>query len=552
MEASQSDADLVVKCLEAQGVEHVFCIPGAKIDKVVDRLADSRIQTHVCRHEQNAALIAQGIGQMTGKAGVCLVTSGPGRTNLATGLVTANSEGDPLVALGGAVTLADRLKRAHESLDTVNFFKPITKLSAEITTGHAIPEVVAAAFRAAEGGRPGAAFVALPKDVMEGPAPFEYRGRAPQPQIGLADLKAIPDAARLINYARCPVLLIGMTASAPQAAQALRALLKQAPLPIVCTYEGAGVTPRELRHCFAGRVGLSRNQPGDKLLDAADLIVAVGYDPIEYDPGIWNSGKKRPVIHLDGTPAEMDLDYWPTIELIGDTADTVAALAGQLKPQAKLDEIAELGSAIRELAELKARGAGLTVSPVHPLRLINELQEMVTDDTTVICDVGSIYIWMSRYSFSYRPRQFLTSNGQQTLGVALPWAIAACLVRPGERVLSMSGDGGFLFSGQELDTAVRLKCHLVHLVWDDGSYDMVKVQQIPKYGREAAVELGRVDFARYAEAFGATGMRIDAPDQIGPILRKAFDTPGPVVVHIPIDYTDNPKLFETVRTASVH
>ena len=547
-----SGADLLVKSLEAQGVEYIFTIPGAKIDKVLDRLIDTKIKVVVCRHEQNAALIAQGVGRMTGKAGVCLVTSGPGCTNLMTGLATADYEGDPVVALGGAVPLSDRLKLAHQSLDAVSLFRPVTKFAAEITTGHGIPEVVASAFRAAEGGRPGASFVALPKDVMEAAAPYEHPGPAPRPRLGSPDAAAVAEAAALINHARLPVLCLGMLASVPSVAEAIRSLLHQAPLPVVCTYQGAGVVPRELLSCFAGRVGLSHNQPGDSLLDAADVVVTVGFDPIEYDPAMWNRGKGRAIVHIDSTPAEMDADYWPALELIGDTAATVTALAAQLAPRVVLKDCAELGAASRALAELREQGSHRDGSPVHPLRLIAELQELVTDDTTVLCDVGSLYMWMSRYFFSFRPRHFLTSNGQQTLGVALPWAIAACLVRPGAPVLSMSGDGGFLFSAQELETAVRLGCNFTHLVWTDGFYDMVKIQQDPKYGRHTAVELGRIDVVKYAEAFGAAGMRITEPAQIAPTLRKAFETPGPVLVDVTVDYRDNPRLFESVRAEAMH
>jgi acetolactate synthase-1/2/3 large subunit len=363
---------------------------------------------------------------------------------------------------------------------------------------------------------------------------------------------AVNDAAGLINKAQMPVLFLGMLASEPAVAQAIQGLLRKTPLPVVCTYQGAGVLPRDLLGCFAGRVGLSHNQPGDQLLDAADVVVTIGYDPIEYDPVVWNRDKKRPVVHIDRAPADIDVDYWPAVELIGDTAAAVTALSEKLQPQAALANIKELGAASRELAEAKQRGASLNGSPVHPLRLIHELQQMVSDDMTVLCDVGSIYMWMSRYFFSFNPRHFLTSNGQQTLGVALPWAIAANLVRPGKPVLSMSGDGGFLFSAQELETAVRLKCNFVHLVWTDGFYDMVKIQQLPKYGRCTAVELGRVDVVKFAEAFGATGLRITEPGAIAPTLKKAFATAGPVLVDVPIDYRENTKLFETVQTAAVH
>ncbi|QDU60924.1 Acetolactate synthase, catabolic [Planctomycetes bacterium Pan216] len=547
-DVASSGAELLVRCLETQGVERLFCIPGAKVDKVVDCLVDSTIETIVCRHEQNAALMAQATGRLTGKAGVCLVTSGPGCTNLTTGLATADYEGDPVVALGGSVPLADRLKLSHQSLDAVSLFRPITKFAAEVTTGHGVTEAVASAFRGAEQGRPGAAFLALPKDVMEGPAPFASPSRTVNvARLGSPDADDLREVAALIEQAEVPVLFLGMLATEPRVAEAVRELLRKTAMPVICTYQGAGVVPRDLLPCFAGRVGLSRNQPGDQLLDAADLVLTVGFDPIEYDPGVWNRGKSRPIVHFDKVPAETDADYWPMIELVGETASALTGLASCLAGDRNFSRLPQLVAARGELAARKELGAKYDGSPIHPLRLIHEIQQMMGDEGTVICDVGSIYMWMSRYYFAFNPRHFLTSNGQQTLGVALPWAIATCLVRPGTPILSMSGDGGFLFSAQELETAVRLKANFVHLVWVDGSYDMVKIQQEPKYGRSHAVELGPVDHVRYAEAFGATGLRIANPSDIRPTLVKAFGIGGPVLVEIPIDYRDNPTLFESVH-----
>ena len=252
-------ADLLVKSLEAQGVEYVFGIPGAKIDKVFDTLLDSRIKTVVCRHEQNAGFIAGGIGRMTGKAGVTLVTSGPGCSNLVTGLATANSEGDPVVAIGGAVPIANRLKQIHQSMDTVSLFRPITKFSAEIDSPSAVSEVVTNAFRAAESGRPGAAFVSAPYDIMTGAADGDVLTPARPETLGAAETDAINAAAALINDAERPVLLLGLLASQPRAAHAVRELLAKTRLPVVCTYQAAGVVPRELFEGFGGRVGLFHN-----------------------------------------------------------------------------------------------------------------------------------------------------------------------------------------------------------------------------------------------------------------------------------------------------
>jgi acetolactate synthase-1/2/3 large subunit len=549
---ARTGAELLVRSLEAQGVEYVFGIPGAKVDKVFDTLLDSRVKTVVCRHEQNAAFIAGGIGRMTGKAGVALVTSGPGCSNLVTGLATANSEGDPVVAIGGAVALASRLKQTHQGMDTVGLFRPITKFSAEVDSPQSVSEAVANAFRAAESGRPGAAFISVPQDIMTGVADGGVLTPVAPTVLGPADAEAIGRAAALINGAGQPVLLLGLLASQPRAARAVRSLLARTKLPVVCTFQGAGVVPRELFDHFGGRVGLFHTQPADRLLDAADVVVAVGYDPVEYDPGLWNHGRKRQLVHLDVVGADVDRDYRPEVELTGDIAATLDALAARLSREPSRGTADLLAECARDRAQFAERAAAANGLPVHPMRLVYELQRVLGDDMTLCLDMGSFHIWLARHLYSFRPRQLLFSNGQQTLGVGLPWGIAACLVRPGDKVISISGDGGFLFSVSELETAVRLKCNLVHLVWIDGSYDMVRFQEVAKYGRASGVEFGPVDVVRLAEAFGAKGLMIRQPDEIAPTLKKALDLAGPVVVGIPVDYRDNHRLMEIVHPGALN
>jgi len=544
---AQTGAQLLVKSLEAQGVEYVFGVPGAKIDKVFDTLLDSKIKTVVCRHEQNAAFIAGGIGRMTGKAGVALVTSGPGCSNLATGLATANSEGDPIVAIGGAVPVANRLKQIHQSMDTVSLFRPVTKFSAEIDSPLAVAEVVAGAFRAAESGRPGAAFISAPQDIMTGPADGDTLTPVAPVMLGPADAGAIAAAAALVNGAKRPALLVGLLASQPRVAQAMRSLLAKTRLPVVSTYQGAGVVPRELFDCFGGRIGLFHNQPADRLLDAADVVVTIGYDPIEYEPGLWNRGRARKLIHIDVVGADIDRDYRPSVELVGDIAATLGALSGRLDRQPHPASVELLAEIARDRAEFEQAAIAMRGVPIHPQRLTHELQALLTDDMTLCLDMGSFHIWLARHVTSFRPRQILISNGQQTLGVGLPWAIAACLVRPNEKVLSVSGDGGFLFSAAELETAVRLKCNLAHLVWIDGTYDMVRFQEMAKYGRASGVEFGPVDVAAFAESCGAKGLMIHTPDEIAPTLKRALAMDGPVVVGAPVDYRDNHRLMEMVH-----
>ena len=553
LKTQQIGAELVVRTLEMQGVTHVFGVPGAKIDAVFNALVDSTIKTVVCRHEQNAAFIAGGIGRMTGKAGVAIATSGPGVSNLTTGLATANSEGDPVVALGGAVATSEALKQIHQTMDAVSILKPVTKFSATVGAPDQVSEVLANAFRAAESGRPGASYVNLPKDVMSEPCAHEPLPAPAFAGLGPADGAAVKEAARLVNAASNPVVLLGMLASKPTNAEALQVFVGKNNLPVVGTFQAAGAVGALLFDNFGGRVGQLANQPADRLLESADLVITVGYDPVEYAPPLWNGKSERKIIHIDILPADLENCYSPYVELTGDIGQTLQALTLHLKRAQKLTLSSGLLEAIaaeRKLLSKEAAARGGV--PIHPLRLVHELQQFLGSDVTVCLDMGSFHLWIARHLYSFRPRQVLITNGQQTLGVALPWGIAASIVRPAEKTLSISGDGGFLYSAMELETAVRLKANMVHMVWIDGTYDMVATQEKLKYGRASGTDFGPIDYIRYAEAFGATGLMIDKPDDIAPIMKKAFDTQGPVIVGVHVDYRDNHKLFEMLHEDSIH
>jgi acetolactate synthase-1/2/3 large subunit len=526
----------------------VFGIPGAKIDKVFDTLKSSSIETVVCRHEQNAAFIAGGIGRLTGKAGVAIATSGPGVSNLTTGLLTANSEGDPMVALGGAVATSQGLKQIHQTLQAVSVLKPVTKFCAEVASPESIGEVMANAFRAAESDRPGAAYVNLPKDIMEGEAKCDVLGVSANPEFGPGSPESLAEAAKVINGAKRPMLLLGLLASRPSNADAVRAFLRRTGLPVVGTFQAAGTISFDLFKSFAGRIGQLDNTPADELLAAADVVVTVGYDPVEYDPSIWNHARSAQIIHIDSARADIDNFYSPAVEVLGDIAGSMEALTGLVEPHVLAPDVENFLSTLASKRILRIEDADrYTENPIHPLRIVAELQKWLADDVTLCLDMGSFHLWIAHFLFSFRARQILISNGQQTLGVALPWGIASCLVRPREKTLSISGDGGFLFSAMELETAVRLKLNLVHMVWIDGSYDMVAVQELPKYKRTSGIEFGPVDVVKYADAFGAAGFMISKPDQIGPTLKKAFEIAGPVLIGIHVDYRDNHKLFDKVH-----
>lgn len=533
-------AELVVDCLVEQGVTHVFGIPGAKIDAVFDALQDKGPEIIVARHEQNAAFMAQAVGRLTGKPGVVLVTSGPGASNLATGLLTANTEGDPVVALAGNVIRADRLKRTHQSLDNAALFQPITKYSVEVQDVKNIPEAVTNAFRIASAGQAGAAFVSFPQDVVNEVTNTKNVRAVAAPKLGPAADDAISAAIAKIQTAKLPVVLVGMKGGRPEAIKAVRKLLKKVQLPFVETYQAAGTLSRDLEDQYFGRIGLFRNQPGDLLLEQADVVLTIGYDPIEYDPKFWNINGDRTIIHLDEIIADIDHAYQPDLELIGDIPSTI----NHIEHDAVKVEFAEREQKIlSDLKQYMHEGeqvpADWKSDRAYPLEIVKELRNAVDDHVTVTCDIGSHAIWMSRYFRSYEPLTLMISNGMQTLGVALPWAIGASLVKPGEKVVSVSGDGGFLFSAMELETAVRLKAPIVHIVWNDSTYDMVAFQQLKKYNRTSAVDFGNIDIVKYAESFGATGLRVESPDQLADVLRQGMNAEGPVIIDVPVDYSDN-------------
>lgn len=541
-------ANAIVRLLENHGVTHVFGIPGAKIDSLFVALKHSKIKLVLCRHEQNAAFMAAAFGRLTGKVGVCIATSGPGVTNLTTGLATATSEGDPVLAIGGEVPVNERLKKTHQSLDATGLMKAATKFSAEIVTADQVGEVLGNAIRAAESGRPGAVFVSLPKDV----GLADYPGDANAPwgkklSQGAGAESAIAEAAKILNASKRPIAILGMQSSVDESADALVGFLKKSGIPYISTFQGAGAwVERKGGSIYAGRIGLFRNQPADKLLDNADAVLAIGYDPIEYDPSIWNTGNPRPLICVDSIPAYQDNAFLPAAELIGDIGASLTALAEKTSPQVDPAYLAAAKDAVQDIRKTVAEGKSMNGFPVHPLRLVHELQQQMTADTHVALDVGSNYIWTNRYCAADHARQVLVSNGQQTLGVSIPWAMALSLLYPNQRVLSTSGDGGFLFTATELETAVRVGAKFVHVIWDSHSYDMVDFQEVAHYGENAGVKLGSYDVVKFAESFGCKGYNIKTADELPQVFDAAFKSDVPVLIHVPVDYSLNERLMQDV------
>lgn len=549
MEKKLHGADIVIDSLRKHGVNLVFGIPGAKIDRLFEGLdgqdSEDAPKLIVTRHEQNAAFMAQAYGRLTGKTGVAITTSGPGVGNLVTGIMTANAEGDPMLAIGGQVQRKDLHRATHQSTPSTEIMAPITQYSAEIQDPNNISEIMANAFEASQDARKGAAFVSLPQDVDDAEVTEKPLPIYETPKMGPADPNDLQKLVELIKNSKMPVILVGQRGADEEITTALRKLLSDYSLPVVETYQAAGVVSRDLeQQSYFGRIGLFRNQVGDQLLQQSDLVIAVGYDPIEYEPRNWNKEGNLRIVNLDTLPAQIDNHYTPIMQLVGNITTSLTELDKLLKgyeyPVAATEQLVKYK---QELDQDKKIQVPASDDASHPLAVVHAIQENVTDDMHVALDVGSHYIWMARHFRCYQPRHLLISNGMQTLGVGLPWAMVAAMLYPEHKSVAVCGDGGFLFSGAELATAVQYHLNVVTIVWNDGGYyDMVKFQEEMKYSQAAGVKFGNVDIVKYAESFGATGLRVNEPADLTKVISQAFNIDGPVVVDVPVDYSNNKEL----------
>jgi len=474
-----------------------------------------------------------------------LVTSGPGVGNLTTGLMTATTEGYPIVAIGGNVPRNMLYKQSHQSAKNMQLMEAVTKSSKEIVSADNIPEAISNAFNIAKLPMSGACFLSFPQDILleqvELSPVFFVLNDVP---YGAAPDIYIDKAIELINNAEDPVILLGQEASRVRNTEIIRKLVSKTNLPTVGTYQAAGAISKDLLSNFFGRVGLFQNQPGDSLLELSDLIITIGFNPAEYDPEIWNKSQNKKIIHIDYNIPDIHNTYQPKISLIGSIKRTLTKLTDKISYKKDLSKYEKIKQDFEK--HIHTEPKNINKDKVHPIQFINTLKNFIDDETIVSCDIGTIYMWMARYFLSYIPHQLLFSNGQQTLGVGMPWAMGAKFAYPDKKVISMSGDGGFLFSATELETAVRHKLDFTHFVWVDGSYDMVKEQEVMKYGKESYVEFNDIDLVKFAESFGAIGYKVTNPNDLEKIMAQAINTKGPVLVEIPIDYSDNMQLFTNI------
>ena len=550
-------ADLLVDCLEAEGCEYVFSVPGEETMDILDSLSRSETVRHVTtRHEQGAAFMADVYGRLTGRAAVAMATLGPGATNLITGIADAYLDRAPVVAITGQASSDKLHKEAHQVVDVVEMFRPVTKWNTRVERTAVIPEVMRKAFRVATLSKPGPTHIEIPENVAateldpsDQISPL-VPGRAyfPEPSH-----QAIAHAARLINQAERPIILAGNGVLRRSASGELRAFAKGLHLPVAATFMGKGAVD-DRSHLSLMAVGLQARDHVLTGFDRADLVIAVGYDLVEYSPAHWNPGGAKRIIHIDTQPSEVDADYQPEIELIGDIGGALEELLAATLPGGVGGRSASERHESREtlvhadlrtalLADLQA-GESNAGFPITPQRAIFDLRRALAPEDIVVSDVGAHKVWVARLYQAYEPNTVIISNGFASMGIALPGAIGAKLVHPDRKVVALCGDGGFLMNAQELETAKRIGAGIVVVIWRDNGYGLIDWKQRNEFGRPFGVEFDNPDFVKLAESFGIPGFRPASADDLYPTLRRALDLPGPSVIDVPIDYSENVRLTE--------
>ena len=533
-------AELLVQCLENEGVEYVFGLPGEENLDLLEALKHSAIQFITTRHEQGAAFMADVYGRLTGKAGVCLSTLGPGATNLMTGVADANLDGAPLVAITGQVG-TDRMHiESHQYLDLVAMFAPVTKWSTQIVRPSNTPEIIRKAFKLAQSEKPGAVHIDLPENIAAMPAvgrPLKKDTR----EKTYASFRSINSAAIAISNAERPLILAGNGAIRAGASEALTEFATRLNIPVANTFMGKGTIP--YTHPLSlWTVGLQQRDYISCAFDRSDLVIAIGYDLIEYSPKKWNPTGNIPIIHIGTTPAEIDSSYIPLAEVVGDISDSLLEILKRASREGKPDsEAIHLRADIREEYEHHAND---TSFPIKPQKLVYDLRQVLGAEDIVISDVGAHKMWMARHYHGDRPNTCIISNGFAAMGIAIPGAIAAKLVHPAQKVVAVTGDGGFMMNCQELETALRVGNPFVVLIFNDNGYGLIEWKQINQFGKSAYVHFGNPDFVKFAESMGLKGYRVQAADQLMPTLKTALAQDVPAIIDCPVDYGENLRLSQ--------
>lgn len=529
-------AELFVKCLENEGVEYIFGIPGEENLDMMDAILDSSIKFVTVRHEQGAAFMADVYGRLTGRAGVCMATLGPGATNLITGVADANMDHAPVIAIAGQASTHRLHKESHQVLDLEQMFQPITKYSSRLLSPDIIAEVVRKAFKISQTEKTGACFIEFPENIAEmkvddHPLPVKH-AHTPEPPTERVDR-----AAELISNAKNPIILAGNGVIRGKAWKQLDEFAKELRIPVANTFMAKGVIP--FKHEMAlGSAGLQANDYVSCGFSKADVIICIGYDLVEYHPYLWHPTKDRIIIHIDQSPAEVDAFYPVSCGVVGDIKHSLL----------RIMEIASTntGNAMRALRDALIEDMNQHKDdhslPMKPQKIIWDLRTAMNMEDIAISDVGAHKMWMSRMFRCEFPNTCIISNGFASMGIAVPGAIGAKLAYPDRGVVAVTGDAGFMMNSQEIETALRLKTPIVILIWNDSAYGLIEWKQMNQFGRKSHIDFENPDFVKYAESFGAKGYRISKGEELLPTLKKALKDKTVSVIDCPVDYSENLKL----------
>ena len=533
-------SDLFVKALEAEGVEYIFGIPGEENLDFLDSLRNSKIRLILTRHEQAAGFMAATYGRLTGRAGVCLATLGPGATNFVTAAAYGQLGALPMLMITGQKPIKTSKQGKFQIVDVVEMMKPLTKYTQQIVGGDNIPSRVHEAFRLAEEERPGATHLELPEDIArdETDADLLPKRHVRRP---IAEQKSIHQAVEALQKAKHPLLLIGAGANRKQTARMLRDFVDEFQIPFFSTQMGKGVLD-ERDPLFLGNAALSDGDFLHRAIAHSDLILNVGHDVVEKPPFFMHVDDGRTVIHVNFRTAEVDPVYFPQVEVVGDIANSVWQIKQALTAQEHWDFSYFLQ--IREKVEAHLlEGADDPRFPIYPQRLVADIRKVMPDDGIIALDNGVYKIWFARNYRAHLPNTVLLDNALATMGAGLPSALAAQIVFPGRRVMAICGDGGFLMNSAEMETAVRLKLNLIVLILRDNAYGMIKWKQsnmgFPNWG----LDFGNPDFVKYAESYGAHGHRVASADGLAPLLEQCYQAGGVHLVEAPVDYSENDRIL---------
>ncbi len=539
MSKKLNTAQMLVKCLEQEDVEYIFGIPGEENLEVMNALYDSPIRFITTRHEQGAAFMADVYGRLTGKAGVCLSTLGPGATNLVTGVADAHEDGAPLIAITGQVGTERMHITSHQALDLCKLFEPITKRSKQIVRPDTVSEIVRIAFKYAENEKPGACHIDLPvniagMEVSDDERPLEKR-TAPQE---MADINSIEDAAGAIFSSKNPVLLVGSGAVRGKCCEALTMFAESLKIPVINTMMAKGIIPYDNKYSM-WTIGIPQKDYANKVLDQADLVIAVGYDIVEYAPVRWNKEGQRRIIHVDTRPTHINKFYEPEVEVVGDIAHSLT----QIRRRVHRNTEPEYALKVRAAMEAEYQSyANDTSFPMKPQKILYDVRKVMGDNDIVISDVGAHKMWIARHYHCRIPNTCVISNGFATMGIAVPGAVSAKLINPDKKVLAITGDGGFMMNSQEIETALRIGTPIVVLIFNDSNYGLIKWKQMDKFNKSCYVNFTNPDFVKYAESFGAKGYRIETAEDLIPTLEEAFRQDVACIIDCRVDYDENTKL----------